>query len=188
MSKLKEILQDNCNRVVWKYQLDNFDTSYFIMSAMMLTFAPVTVILNAITLYVFWKEKRIKTVADILLCFLATTDIIGGLVAMPSFGIGSILRGMNIGNPCSIFLIRTQIGMFSVDITLITSILIVLDRYYDIFYPYSYEIRKHRTGVAIALLVSSWSVCAVICLSSTITSGNVLAISFTGIANACLFS
>ena len=179
MSKLKETLQDNCYHSFWKNQLDNFDTSYFITSAMMFAFAPVTVTLNGITLYVFWKEKRVKTVADILLCFLTTTDIIGGLVAMPSFGIGSILRGMNIGNPCSIFLIRTQIGMFSVDITLITSILILLDRYYAIFYPYSYQIRKNRTGVAVVLLVSLWCICAAICSLSTITSKNFLAIAFT---------
>ena len=176
------MLQENCDGAVWKYKLDDFHTSYFIMSAMMFTFAPVTVILNGITIYAFWKEKQMKTVPDILLCFLTTTDIIGGLVAMPSFAVESILRGMNIRNPCILFLIRAQIGMFSVEITLITSILIALDRYNAIFYSYSYEIRKHRTGVAIALLVSLWYVCAVICLSSTITSGNVLAISFTGIA------
>ena len=126
-----------------------------------------------------------KTVADILLCFLTTTDIMGGLVAMPYFAAESILRAMNLGNPCSIFLTRTLIGMFFMDITIITSILVVLDRYFAIFYPYSYNTRKNHTGFATFLVISLWCVCAIICLLSIITSRYILAIAFIASADIC---
>ena len=178
MSKLQEIFLENCNRAVVQYKIDDFYSSYLAMGIIMISFVPVTIILNAVTVYVFWKEKQIKTLAETLLCFLAITDILGGFLAMPFFAVENILRARNIDSPCSIFLTWKIVGFFSVNITLVTSILIVSDRYCSIFHPYGYEARKNQTSFAVLVVVSSWCVCLGICLLSTITSKYLLAIIF----------
>ena len=183
MSELQEILIDYCNHAVQRFKINDFHSSYLTMAIVMICLAPVTVILNTVTVYVFWKGKRMKTITDILLCLLTITDIVGGFVAMPSFAAESILRAINIETPCSVFLIRTLIGMSSVDITLVTSILIVLDRYCSIFKPYYYDIRKHQTRAAILVVVLLWCICIAVCLLSIITSKYLLAIAFIAVAN-----
>ena len=182
MSKLQETFLDNCNRAAVQHKIDNFYSSYLAMGIIMITFVPVTIILNAVTVYIFWKEKRVKTLADTLLCFLAVTDIVCGSVAMPFSAVENILRARNIESPCSIFLAWKIVIIFSVDITLVTSILIVFDRYCSIFHPYGYDARKNQTGFAVLVIVSSWCVCLGICSLSTVTSKYVVAVIFIFIA------
>ena len=100
---------------------------------------------------------------------------------MPFFAVECILRANNIENSCSIFLTREIVGYFSLDITRVTSILIVLGRYCSIFRPYSYDVRKHRTGFATSVVVSSWFVTMLFCSLSIITSKYTLLIGYTGV-------
>ena len=44
-----------------------------------------------------------------------------------------------------------------------------LDRYFCIFRPFRYDVRKHQIGLAISVVISSWCVCLIICLLSIIT-------------------
>ena len=148
------------------------------MAITMFILSPATVILNAVTIHVFWKEKRMQTIADILLCLLTITDIIAGLVAMPSFAAESILRALNTECSCSIFLTRKLLGFFSEDITLVTSIFIALDRYCSIFQHYRYEAIKYRTGLLIFVVLLAWCVCSAVFLLSIITFRFLLAIVF----------
>ena len=111
-----------------------------------------------------------KTITDVLLCCLTITDIIGGFLAMPFFAAESILHAMNIRGTCSIFLARKLTGIFSVEITLVTSILIVFDRYCSIFHPYRYNIHKNRTVSLIVVVIMLWFICMTTCLLSIITS------------------
>ena len=154
----------------------------------MLSCAPVTVIINAVTIYIFWREKRMKTISDVLLWFLAITDIFGGFVAMPFFAAESILRAIDTQSPCSIFLTRKLVGLFSGDITLATSILIVLDRYCSIFQPYRYDVSKSQTGLVALVVVLLWCVCFAINSLSIITPNYVLAIVFVAFANITFVS
>ena len=180
-----KILSDNCNRAVEQHKIDDYYTGYLSMSMIMLILSPVTVILNAVTIYVFLKGKRMKSITDILLCFLAITDIIGGFLAMPSFAVESMLRSMEIRSPCSIFLMRKVVGFFPGSITVFTSVLIVLDRYFSIFQPFRYDARKNQIGLAISLTISSWFICFVICLISIITWNYHPVVYFVNVADAC---
>ena len=179
MSRLQELFLDNCKLAVQRYKIDDFHTGYVIMAVTMLSLAPVTVILNGVTIYVFWRENRTRTITDTLLCFLTITDVIGGILAMPLFAAESILLAAGIGSPCSLFLGRQMIGLFSVEITIVTSILIVFDRYCSIFYPYRYDTRKYQTGPSKIVVVSLWFVSMVICLLSTITREKGLGAAFS---------
>ena len=185
MSNVQEILLDNCNRTTEKKRIHDFYSGYLSMAIIMSILSPVTVILNAVTIYVFWRGKRLRSITDILLCFLTITDVIGGLLAMPFFAAESVLHAVDTESPCSIFLIRDFLVFFSVGITLVTDILIVLDRYFSIFYPYRYDVRKNQISFATSLVVTSWCVCFVICLISIITRGYSPAVYFAIVANAC---
>ena len=103
MSKLQEVLLDNYKLAVHRYKADDFYSDYAIMAVMMLSLAPVTVTINGITIYVFWREKRMRAVTDILFCFLTITDVIGGILAKPLFAAESMLLAAEIGSPCSFF-------------------------------------------------------------------------------------
>ena len=176
MTNLQETLLSNCHRTATQNQINDCYTGYLTMGIIMISSAPITVILNTVTVYMFVREKRTKTIADILLCFLTITDIIGGLVAMPLFSLESILRAKNIEKPCSIFLMRKLVGFLSGDINLVTSTFLVLDRYYAIFRPYSYDAQKDRIGTATLAVLSSWFVTTLICSLSIITTNYNLAI------------
>ena len=175
------VILENCNNAVEAFKIDDYRSGYIAMAVIMISFAPVAVILNSVTIYTFWKEKRTETTSDILLCFLTITDIIGGLLAMPFFAVESILHAMNIEGPCSLFLTRKLIGAFSVEITLVTSILIVFDRYCSIFYPFRYNMRKNHTGALILVVFSLWFVCVVMSSLTIITAKYVLTSAFTAI-------
>ena len=185
MSKLQEIFLNNCNFAVEQHNIEHFNSRYLLMAIIMLIIAPVTIFVNTVTIYVFWKEKRMATLTDILLFFLAVTDIIGGLVAMPLFAVESILRAQNTKRPCSIFLISKLAQVCSFDITIVTSILIVLDRYFSIFQPYRYNCRRHQTSSAALVVVSLWCVSIAICLLSIITTKLYPAIVSTIVAYVC---
>ena len=87
-----------------------------------------------------------------------------------------VLRAKNIEKPCSIFFVRKLVGFLSGYITFEKSALMVLDRYYSIFRPYSYDARKDRTGTATSVVLSSWFVTTAICTISIITTNYNLAI------------
>ena len=123
MTNLQEILLSNCHRAATQNQINEYYTGYLTMGIITISSTPITVILNTVTIYIFLREKRTKTIADILFCFLTTTDIIRGLVAMPLFSLENILRAMKIKKPCLIFLVRKDVGFLSGDITLVTSLI-----------------------------------------------------------------
>ena len=183
MPELQEILSENCNLVTGQNRIKVFHSSYLTTAIIMFILSPATIILNLVTIYVFFKENRMKTVTDILLCFLTVTDIIAGLVAIPSFAAESMLRAEVIGSTCSMFLIARLAGYFSVAITLVTSVLIVLDRYFFIFQPYHYDIRKYQTGFATLVVILSWCLSIVVCLLSIITPKHILAIAFISVTD-----
>ena len=186
MSNIKEIILDNCNRAAEIFEMDDFFSSYVIMAVIMFSFSPVTIILNTVTIYLCWKEKRMKSISDILLCFLMTTDIIAGFVAMPSLAAENVLLAMKLESPCSVFLVGRMIRFFIVDITLVTSILIVLDRYCSIFQPYYHEVQKNKTGFIALIVLLSWCACAIICLLSVITPEYLPSVVFIATADICL--
>ena len=171
MSKsVLSVIIDNCNGAVENFKITNYRSGYIAMAVIMICFAPITVLLNTVTIYVFWREKRMKTVADMLLCFLTITDIVDGFLAMPFFAAESILHAVSIRTSCSIFLARKLTVISSLQITLVTSILLVFDRYCSIFHPYRYNVRRNQTGSLTVVVIFLWFVCITTCLLSIITS------------------
>ena len=146
MSRLQAISLDNCKLAVQQFKIDGHYSSYIAMAVLILSLATVTVILNVVTIYVFWREKRTKTVTDILLVFLTITNIIGSLAAFAAESV-YIACSEHRENMFDIFSNKVGGDILSghwFD-TLVTPILIGFNQHYSIFHPYCYNIRNHQT-------------------------------------------
>ena len=53
---------DNCNNAVKTFKIDDYHSGYVAMAVIMICFTPITVILNSVTIYVFWRENKMKTI------------------------------------------------------------------------------------------------------------------------------
>ena len=128
-------------------------------------FSVVAVTLNLLTILIFYREKKLKCISDILLCALATTDLYARLLSMSFLMATSILLAQD-QISCSVFVAATLIRMTGFTLTLSTTLLITTDRYAALFHPYSYHIRHDDTRFLAKILIAAWSVCIAISLFS----------------------
>ena len=188
MSQIQQKVWENCQYANSSYYLtpEEFFVGYIGIAIVNITLAVSAIFLNSVTILVFYKAKKLKSISDMLLCFLAATDFLAGLLAMPFFSIESLLRAYNSEAPCQVFLIGKLARLLTFLLTFMTSILISLDRYVAIFHSYRYYGRRDDRKFALRILLTLWSMSIVLAVGSLATTDMKLLI-FTAMILVVIF-
>ena len=120
---------------------------------------PITVTGNLLVFAAVLRKTDLRNVANTSILCLAFTDLLVGLFVQPCYVVyqASKLAARPHDFPCVQLLIYSFLGVICICMSFLTLILISLERYMAVFYPYHY-IEKVNTKRVIALAVTSWCV------------------------------
>ena len=176
MSQLQQTFWENCKRTSKVYDINREElfSGHLTAGVINIILAAVAVFVNTITIIIFRCKKRLRSITDILLCSLAVTDLLAGLIAMPTLAIDSPLRAYGQKTSCYVFLMGALIRIVCIFLTVITSILLALDRYTAIFYPFEYEAQEQNIKFAMKILAILWSTAILLVIGSLATKHMIL--------------
>ena len=151
-----KIIATNCKWARENYYIDTqkYYSLYLFSVVVNSLLSVVTIILNVLTIWIFYKEKKLRYAKDVLLCALATTDLYAGFVSTPSLVAESILQVHNKAT-CKVYLTGYIIRLVGFSLTYSATLLISADRYLAIFHPFRYETRSDDTVFITKILVST---------------------------------
>ena len=169
-SGIKGIVIANCHKIVLGLRLKDSRLSnhYRIIAHTCFALIILTVILNLVTLIVFYsRRKRIRT-HEIILAGLACADLFNGIISLPSYGILFLNLARKNAN-CVLILTTICSSMCGMLLTISTLTLASLDRYFAIFRPYFYDSQSQNPFIALKALLITWILSLTICITSVMT-------------------
>ena len=118
---------------------------------------PLTVAGNILVFMAVLRKVQLRTVANTSILCLAFTDLMVGVFVQPSYVVyqASKLAASPDSFPCDKLLIYSFSGMICICMSFLTLILISLERYLAVFYPYVYEAKVNSSRV-ILVTVTVW--------------------------------
>ncbi|KAJ3626362.1 hypothetical protein MTP99_016861 [Tenebrio molitor] len=133
---------NSTNFTVFDYQKDEINLYYVICEVLVAVFA---VIGNALVIFVFRKERRLRRRTNYYIVSLAAADLLVGLLGIP-FAIMS-----SIGLPTNLHACLFTVSLLVVlcTISIFCLVAVSVDRYWAILHPMGYS-RNVRTKTAIA--------------------------------------
>ena len=146
---------------------------YITTATWLFLLTPITIYLNALSVYTFYKKNKLKNAYNILLCSQAVVNIISALFNMPLYSTGNILR-IFLFNKCGIYFVVSTTTMVCASLTFVIAFLITLDRYLIIFYPFRYQERSIDLNFLSKILLATVTATVAISLISIIMPGLLL--------------
>jgi len=127
---------------------------------------PLTVAGNILVFMAVLRKVPLRTVANTSILCLAFTDLMVGGFVQPSYVVyqASKLAASPDSFPCDKLLIYSFSGVICICMSFLTLILISLERYLAVFYPYTYEAKVNSRRV-ILFTVTVWAISIGILLS-----------------------
>ena len=127
---------------------------------------PVTVAGNILVFMAVLRKEQLRTVANTSILCLAFTDLMVGFFVQPSYVVyqASKLNASPNSFPCDTLLIYSFSGVICICMSFLTLILISLERYMAVFFPYVYEAKVSSRRV-IFVTVTVWAISIGILLS-----------------------
>ena len=121
---------------------------------------------NGLVIMAYYRNPRLRTIQNMLFFVLATTDICVTLVVQPTFVV-AMLSGLLRRRDCLVWNIATILSWFFLGISLATIVILTLQSYITLAYPYRFQniITKNRIKKALAAF---WAFISVSNLKSTI--------------------
>ncbi|CAH1375400.1 unnamed protein product [Tenebrio molitor] len=139
---------NSTNFTVFDYQKDEINLYYVICEVLVAVFA---VIGNALVIFVFRKERRLRRRTNYYIVSLAAADLLVGLLGIP-FAIMS-----SIGLPTNLHACLFTVSLLVVlcTISIFCLVAVSVDRYWAILHPMGYS-RNVRTKTAIVIITVCW--------------------------------
>ena len=127
---------------------------------------PLTVAGNILVFMAVLRKVQLRSVANTSILCLAFTDFMVGVFVQPSYVVyqASKLAASPDSFPCDQLLIYSFSGVICICMSFLTLILISLERYMAVFYPYIYEAKVNSRRV-ILVTVMVWAISIGILLS-----------------------
>lgn len=115
---------------------------------------PCAIATNVLVFLGILRKSELRTVYNASILFLVSTDLLTALITMPTF---IVYQGTKLTNPekdfsCVALAMYTFTTFLFTGLSVVTVILITLERYLAIFHPYKY--RNHLTWRRIAVTIS----------------------------------
>ncbi|XP_032227450.2 beta-2 adrenergic receptor-like [Nematostella vectensis] len=119
----------------------------------------LTFLANLLVFAAILRKMELQTAQNISILFLAATDLLVALIAQPSFLVfqASKVKDTN-GFSCHALAVYTTAVFICSGLSIVTVILITLERYFAIFYPFNYQrfVTKSKSVFFISLVWSVW--------------------------------
>lgn len=121
---------------------------------------PCAIVLNLMVFLGVLRKPDLRNVYNTSILFLATSDLLAGLITLPSFVVyqGSKLTSPQHEFSCIALVMYTSTNFIFTGLSAITIILITMERYLAIFHPFRYQayMTKRRIAVTISLVWVIW--------------------------------
>lgn len=121
---------------------------------------PCAIVANLMVFLGVLRKPDLRNVYNTSILFLATSDLLTGLITLPSF---VVYQGSKLTTPqhefsCIALVLYTSTNFIFTGLSVITIILITLERYLAIFYPFKYQayVTKRRIVVTISIVWVIW--------------------------------
>ncbi|XP_044271328.1 adenosine receptor A2a isoform X2 [Tribolium madens] len=139
---------NSTNSTLLDYQKDEINLYYVICEVLVAVFA---VIGNALVIFVFRKERRLRRRTNYYIVSLAAADFLVGLLGIP-FAIMS-----SVGLPTNLHACLFTVSLLVVlcTISIFCLLAVSVDRYWAILHPMGYS-RNVRTKTAIVIITVCW--------------------------------
>lgn len=147
-----------------------FEANYFAVGVTNITLLPIAVTLNALFIRAIYNHKSLQTNPNKLLVLLSIIDIINSLVSQLSFAIESFLFSFDLFYLTFDRAVSIN-GYAFTGISFLTVILISLERYIAILYPFIYEKYYRLKRVILYHLVTCF---LFLCLTVLLLIGNLM--------------
>ena len=120
---------------------------------------PLTVAGNILVFVAVLRKSQLRTVANTSILCLAFTDLTVGVFVQPSYVAyqASKLTASPDSFPCDNLLIYSFSGVICICMSFLTLILISLERYLAVFYPYRY-VAKVNSKRVLGMTVTVWAI------------------------------
>ena len=164
----------NCDTVQFYYKFENI-SKWNIITVSLVNFvtAPLAVFLNFLAIYTIYRRKTLRTLSNLVLCSLALTDMLTGLVSQPLFATLMMTSAFCVSF-CFINTFTIIIGNILSSISMASLFLINLDRHISIFYPFYYEKFKEGKLKVLVIVIVIWLINIFVVSASLATPGMVL--------------
>jgi len=164
----------NCHTVQFYYKFENISKwNVIAVSSVNFVAAPLAFFLNFFAIYTIYRRKPLRTLSNLILCSLALTDMLTGLITQPLFATLMITSAFCV-KFCFINTFTIIIGNTLSSISMSSLFLINLDRHISIFYPFYYEKRKDAKLKLLIIIVMIWLINISVVLASLATPNMVL--------------
>ena len=121
---------------------------------------PCAIVANLMVFLGVLRKPDLRNVYNTSILFLATSDLLTGLITLPSFVVyqGSKLTTPQQDFSCIALVVYTSTNFIFTGLSVITIILITMERYLAIFHPFRYQahMTKRRIAVTISLIWVIW--------------------------------
>ncbi|KAJ7360332.1 hypothetical protein OS493_016964 [Desmophyllum pertusum] len=136
-----------------------FRTVSLVLCVINSVLCPLTVSGNILVFVSVLRKAQLRTVANTSILCLAFTDLMVGLFVQPSYVIYQVgkLTASPDNFPCDKLLIYSFSGVICICMSFLTLILISLERYMAVFYPYHY-VAKVNSKRVIGVTVTVWGI------------------------------
>lgn len=133
---------------------------------------PVTVIGNLLVFAAVLRKADLRNVANTSILCLAFTDLMVGFFVEPSYIIYQTSKQTSEPDnfPCKQLLVYSFLGVICICMSFLTLILISLERYLAVFYPYRY-IEKISPKRVVAVCGSVWAISITVLLAIRFSFG-----------------
>ena len=146
----------NCDTIPFYYKFENI-SKWNVIAVSLVNFvaAPFAAFLNFLAMYTIYRRKSLRTLSNLILCSLALTDMLTGLVTQPMFATLMMMSAFCV-KFCFINTFTIIIGNTLSSISMASLFLINLDRHISIFYPFYYEKRKDSKIQLLIIVILIW--------------------------------
>ena len=146
----------NCHTVPFYYKFENI-SKWNVIAVSLVNFvaAPLAFFLNFLAVYTIYRRKTLRTLSNLILCNLALTDMLTGLISQPLFATLMMTSAFCV-KFCFINTSTIIFGNILSSISMASLFLINLDRHISIFYPFYYEKFKEGKLKLLVIVVVIW--------------------------------
>ena len=128
----------NCGKVPFYYEFENL-SFWNVVAVATFNFiaSPFTFFFNFLTLYTVYRRRKLRSMSNLILCNLAATDMMTGILTQPFFGT-LMLNSAFCRKFCYVNTFTIFIGNWLSSVSVASLFLITLDRHLSIFHPFYY--------------------------------------------------
>lgn len=112
-----------------------------------------SIVTNALFILTYHNIRELQNTANMLLVFLAISDILVGCFALPLHIVRAVMEN-NGDHSCVLWNISRLVMIFCSGLSFLTIIVITHDRYFAIFYPLRYPVLFSKGRVKVVLMVN----------------------------------